>query len=552
DSGFGTTYKNILSEIEKGNVDFNNGILKLGSAQVDMSKSSELMNFFNRYGRQEKVGFASQSDSLDVSDKTDDLLLVAKKNSTVKSGSGDDTILASEGSFVDGGAGKNLVKSDGATVALNGRTTVKGEVDTVYIEGADPAVDFKANGLTFYDNNAGKYLTFDGVHSTKKLNLYYADSNTLGAHVFIADDDWYKVSDGAAQYYVGATAKKNHGIDFSEITEDLNITLNTDYAADTNFWINNIHSIKGGAGNTTIVGSDKNDTILAGSGEQNIYGGAGVDKMYGNTDADKNVATFFYMAGDGRDSISNFDFMTDAQDVTADKVQLDNNSAITDVLLRGDDVMLKVDNAEGFLMLEGAQGKSFRVNDDLIAKVDTNVEFDGFTNCYVGIGAEATLTVGKGLGNVEVWLSDDSLEYHGKMYDGNFAVLDASQSDGNNILAGNELNNSIIGGTGQNSLWGGYTSSNDTLVGGAGQNTFFYGAGNGRDKIQNAHDGDVISLEDITLDQIADANITSGGVILNFNDGGSLTVDGTADVTYQLADGSRYSANHATYDWDSK
>ena len=552
DSGFGTTYKNILSEIEKGNVDFNNGILKLGSAQVDMSKSSELMNFFNRYGRQEKVGFASQSDSLDVSDKTDDLLLVAKKNSTVKSGSGDDTILASEGSFVDGGAGKNLVKSDGATVALNGRTTVKGEVDTVYIEGADPAVDFKANGLTFYDKNAGKYLTFDGVHSTKKLNLYYADSNTLGAHVFIADDDWYNVSDGAAQYYVGATAKKNHGIDFSEITEDLNITLNTDYAADTNFWINNIHSIKGGAGNTTIIGSDKNDTILAGSGEQNIYGGAGVDKMYGNTDADKNSATFYYMPGDGRDSISNFDFMTDAQDVTADKVQLDNNSAITDVLLRGDDVMLKVDNAEGFLMLEGAQGKSFRVNDDLIAKVDTNVEFDGFTNCYVGIGAEATLTVGKGLGNVEVWLSDDSLEYHGKMYDGNFAVLDASQSDGNNILAGNELNNSIIGGVGQNSLWGGYTSSNDTLVGGAGQNTFFYGAGNGRDKIQNAHDGDVVHLEDITLDQIADANITSGGVILNFNDGGSLTIDGTADVTYQLADGSRYSADHATQDWVQK
>ena len=34
--------------------------------------------------------------------------------------------------------------------------------------------------------------------------------------------------------------------------------------------------------------------------------------------------------------------------------------------------------------------------------------------------------------------------------------------------------------------------------------------------------------------------------------GGSLTVDSTADVTYQLADGSKYSANRATSDWDSK
>ena len=567
-SGFGTTYKNILSEIEKGNVDFNNGILKLGSAQVDMSKSSELMNFFNRYSRQEKVGFASTNDSLDVSNETDDLLLVAKKNSTVKSGSGDDTILANENSFVDGGAGKNLVKSNGgnSNIVLNGRTTVEGfhtgwgeGSDTVYINvNGDPAVDFKTSGLTFYDDKAK--LTLSDLSETAKVNLYYEGLDRTRRSVFIAKNDWYKVSNsdlatgnGEGIYFVGTSTTRNHGIDFSDVTTDLNIIMNTDYRSTTaEFWVNNIHSLKGGAGNTTIIGSDKSDTILAGSGEQKIYGGEGHDKMFGNTSADKNVATFFYMAGDGRDSISNFDFTNDALDVTADKVQLDDGSAITDVFLRGDDVGIRIDGSKEFLMLEGAQGKSFRVNDDLIAKVDKNVAFDGFTNCYIGIGTKATLTVGKGLGDVEVWLSDDSLEYHGTMYDGGFAVLDASQADGSNILAGNELNNSIIGGTGSNSLWGGYSSESDTLVGGAGQNTFFYGTGNGRDKIQNAHAGDEIILDDITLDQIAEANITAGGVILNFTDGGSLTIDGTADVTYQLADGSRYSADHATHDWVQK
>ena len=59
-------------------------------------------------------------------------------------------------------------------------------------------------------------------------------------------------------------------------------------------------------------------------------------------------------------------------------------------------------DADGFLMLEDAKGKSFRLNDDLIVKVDTNVEFDGFTNCYVSIGTKVTLTVGEGAGNVEV------------------------------------------------------------------------------------------------------------------------------------------------------
>ena len=572
-SGFGTTYTNIFSAVEDGRIDFNNGNLKLGSAQVNVGKSSELMNFFNRTGKLQKVGYASSSDSLNLSDRTDDLILVAKENATITGGSGDDTILANEGSSVDGGGGSNLIKSiDGnSNIVLKGRTIVEGfhtgfgdGSDTIYIKPEnDPAgVEFLDDGLTFGNGTAS--LTLSDVNTTAKVNLFHENRNVLNKGVFIAAGDWYTVEDsdlavsaGEEVYFVGTAANPKAGVDFSGITGDLNVTMDTAYIdskdyVPTTMWVNGVYSIKGGAGNTTIIGSDKNDTILAGTGETSIYGGAGQDKMLGNTSADKKVATFYYMAGDGRDSIENFDFITDAQDTTADKIQLDDNSAVSEVLLRGSDVMIKVDGADGFLMLEGAQGKSFRLNDDLIAKVDTNVEFDGFSNCYVGIGARATLTVGKDLGDLEVWLSDDSLEYHGKMYDGNFAVLDASQSNGNNILAGNELNNSIVGGSGNDSLWGGYTNSNDTLVGGTGQNTFFYGIGNGRDKIQNAHDGDNIILDDITLDQIADANITSGGVILNFNDGGSLTIDGTANVTYQLADGSKFSANHSTQDWDSK
>lgn len=570
-TGFGTSYTKILSAVEDGEIDFNDGNIKFGSSQIYMGKSDELINFYNLAGKQQKVGYATQGDSFDASNETDNLILVAKKSSTVTGGSGDDTILAKGGNFIDGGDGSNLVKMTGegnSNIVLSGKTTVENfhtgfgtGTDTIYIAGDPAGVEFKSVGLTF--GNSSDTVALSDVTTTAKVNIFHENRDVLNKGVFIAPGDWYTVEDsdlavsaGEEVYFVGTSAKPKVGVDFSGITSDLNVTMDTAYIdspdyVPTTMWINSVYSLKGGAGNTTIIGSDKSDTILAGSGEQSIYGGAGQDKMYGNTDEDKNVATFFYMPGDGRDSIGNFDFMNDAQDVTADKVKFDDASEITDVFLRGDDVGIRIDGAKDFLMLEDAKGKSFRVNDDLIAKVDTNAKFDAFTNCYVGIGAQASLTVGKGMGNVEVWLSDDSLEYHGTMYDGNFAVLDASQADGKNILAGNEFDNVIIGGTGDNSLWGGVGNSNDLMIGGAAHNDFYYEFGNGTDTISSANDGDIIHLG-MTLEQIdSDATqINAGGIFVQFKDGGSLNIEGGTEVIFSFDDGTTVKANRKTQQFE--
>ncbi|MBR2774269.1 MAG: alpha/beta fold hydrolase [Selenomonadaceae bacterium] len=561
-TGFGTTYTDIASAVADGKIDFNDGRLTLGAAKVDMGNSSELMNFFDRDGDLQKVGYASRNDSLDVSNATDDLLLVAKKDSTITGGAGDDTISVAARSFVDAGAGSNLVSmssdSGRSNIAFNGNTTVEGfhtgfgrGSDTVYISEVYPAVDFKEGVLTFYDDTNS--LTFKGITKTAQINTYYAENGTTAKEVYIADDEWYDVADGAADYYVGATATKNHGIDFSGITTPVNVTLNTDYNSPTAiFWVNNIHSIIGGAGNTSITGSDKADTILAGTGRNNIWSGAGNDLMFGNTDEAKKSSTFFHMTGDGRDTIEGFDFMDNASDSKSDVVKL--GSAITGVSLNGEDVILQINNnANDSMTLTNAKGKTFNLNDDLIAKVgDNEVAFDGFTNCYAATGSNATLTIGAGMGKVEVWLGDTSLDKHGTMFYGNFRELNAAQADGSNILAGNELSNVITGGSGNNSLWGGAGSASDTLVGGTGHNDFFFCAGNGNDVIQGTNDGDNVILDGITLDQIARADIYAGSVFVNFNDGSFLKVDGTADVTYQLADGSRYSANHSRREWSSK
>ena len=152
--------------------------------------------------------------------------------------------------------------------------------DTVYITGESPAVDFKDEGLTlYYDDDPEKSLTFEKVSKTTKLNLYYGQSSSAVLEVFIADNEWYHVTeedlsamDDRELFFVGATAKREHGIDFSGIGSDLNVTLlGHNYPPEVeNLFINNIHSIKGGAGLTTITGSDSSDTIFAGVGSTTI------------------------------------------------------------------------------------------------------------------------------------------------------------------------------------------------------------------------------------------------------------------------------------------
>lgn len=70
--------------------------------------------------------------------------------------------------------------------------------------------------------------------------------------------------------------------------------------------------------------------------------------------------------------------------------------------------------------------------------------------------------------------------------------------------------------------------------------------------IQGINDGDSVILPDISLDQITGTNITAESASIRFNDGDSLQMQGTSDVTYQLADGSKYSANHQRLEWNSR
>ncbi len=582
-------YSDVSGAIKSNEIKFGDGVMTLGDAIVTYDTEatdtgSTTGKLINAHGKELAVGFTHQNGGLlDESTSNENYLMKGNYaenssytqkggGSTILTGSGNDTILAGAGDYIDAGGGYNQIYltdkkmrnsvPEGATIVMNEKAydTVSnfaggfsGNDDKILIKNlSELGFGYGAGDLVM---SAGSgQITFDNLSGNDHYELKLTDgTNEYKAAVAKADSVMAVDDSNEAEIFYG----NEQGISFSEYTGAVEVNLNENAGSLNGSAVQyyGLNKVTGGAGDTSLIGAANTpNTLTAGTGNGSIWSNSGRDLMVGNTDAGKSgKTTFFYMPGDGRDTITNFDFMSGTTDINADKIQLDDTSGVTDVFLNGNDVMIGINNGvDDYLRLVDAKGKSFRFNDDLIAKVDDNLEFDGFTNCYVGSGSPSTLTVGEGMGDVGIWLSDDSLEYHGIWYDGNFAILDASLSTGNNTLAGNESDNLIIGGAGSNSIWGGYASSNDTLIGGSGQNTFFFALENGHDVIQNAHDGDLISLEDIYLENIARADITSGGAVIELTDGSRLEVQSSAAIDYRLQDGTTYTADRTKGEWVQK
>ena len=242
-------------------------------------------------------------------------------DSSIFGGEGNDTIITTgENSTIDAGAGENIVSLSGSSemIIFSGNTTVEGftqgfgeGADGLYITQSPPSVVFSESGLTFY--SSADTVTFSDIHNTAKIDLYHTQNPqvTLASAVMLAENEWYSVTDSdfavrndykQGLYFVGATATANHGVDFSNIAQDVNVTLDTEYELDDHhLWINNVGSIKGGAGFTSITGSSNNDTIISGGGQSSLWGGKGNDYLEGGESGD----TFIYALGDGNDVIQN-------------------------------------------------------------------------------------------------------------------------------------------------------------------------------------------------------------------------------------------------------
>ena len=151
---------------------------------------------------------------------------------------------------------------------------------------------------------------------------------------------------------------------------------------------------------------------------------------------------------------------------------------------------------------------------------------------------------------VEFADGNGNLIAHAYFAEGYEGVMDGRGYTGYELIQGSDnLFNLIYAGAYGSSLYGG-TGGNDILYGNVGSDEFVYKYGDGQDNFYNIGAEDVVNLAGMNLDQIATAEITDGGVIASFKDGGGLTVHGHAGTF--IISGQRFGADFQNKTWYSK
>lgn len=579
----------IVAGIVSNRMAFGNGVITLGANDGDTNYAKVTFNgnndpsgstFFNLYaedGEAQAVGFTHKSGgTMNVgTNNTTDFLLIGNSDnskntgSTITGGKGNDTVLAGGGDVINAGAGSNQVildtveNRDGAAIAMTaGRTTIENFHGGFGDTGDVLALDLINSNVTFSDgtlNIKGNGFRGQAAVTAAETSDYssgtYAEvrftDGTREINAAIANGDATMDASTGANYFKG----NGDAVNFANVDGDVYVNLTADWNSTINGAVagfNGITQFQGGDTNTTLWTGAANETLTAGKGDTSLYGAGGKNVLngYDNSSGDKDSRTTFFVLGNANgasNTVTNFQFADTASDQSvADVLEIDaNTNLVSDVRINGTGVVVDVSNRAGTatekVLIEGALGRNFYVTKNVIAQVNNNeVIYDGQANFFVAKGANASVNVANSLTNTaEIWLDGKPNNGLGKNFVGDIKYVDASLFTGKAELAGSaNTNNTIIGGAGQNSLWGGNgAEGNDYMQGGTGTNVFFYTNGNGNDTIAGANSGDVVYLSEVSIDQLASTGVSDGTAVINFKDGGSLTVGNAENCQFVMTQG---------------
>lgn len=579
-----------------------------GNAEISFGDNSviggTLVNLYTPDGTKQGVGFThSEGGTVGSAERDDDLILignsVGKKrgNATLVGGLGNDTVFAGEGDSIDAGAGNNVIVLEndstrgGAAIVLGaGNTTVKNTNNTFYADHGD-TLEVAPSAISYDTVTGNLIVSSTGVNATivapDKDSIAGTATDSIGLAtgsdyvnqlVKDAEGKTWKMAVGGDSAVIDVKADEDIRADYYKaggVTfENYNGAVQVDLSKGEDAWattidgveavFENVVSLEGGSGNTVFKGSEANETFIAGKGNTSLYGAGGKNLLVGYNDGSEGNktkeghTTFFILGQNGTavNTIQNFAFVGDDNytnnSIAADMIEIDvENNFVTanSVEVSNSDVVFSVENrntgVRESVLVKDAAGKDMRVTDSVVAQVaEEELNFDKFANFYLATGKNATVKVSNDQDYSKVWLANPSL---GTTFVGDIHVIDATNSSVTAELAGNDYNNSIYGGAGDTSLWGG-NFGDDLLVGGTGKNTFYYALGNGADTIQGAKEGDVIDLTGVTIADVEAgvalgiSQIDDSGVSIGFATGGTLRVDGTANVDY-VVQGEKYTLN---------
>lgn len=245
----------------------------------------------------------------------DDQLLGGDDNDTLIGGDGDDFGNGGDGADnITGGAGNDAFF---AGADDNGNDTLDGGTGNDTLgggEGDDSIVGGAGENLIFGGEDNDTIDTGGAADSLDGASAAWAgegnDSVTGGKLGDVigggTGNDTINSGEGNDTIYGGATgdetitAGKGDDLVFGGIDRD---TINGNEGNDTIFGGDDKDTIDGDAGNDELWGGAGNDSVVGDAGNDTIDGGAGNDVLDGDAGAD----TFVFEAGDGADTISDFE-----------------------------------------------------------------------------------------------------------------------------------------------------------------------------------------------------------------------------------------------------
>ena len=247
-------------------------------------------------------------------------------------------------------------------------------------------------------------------------------------------------------------------------------------------------TLYGGAGGDVLLGGAGNDYLYGGSGGDTLFGGAGDDYLYGDDSSSDSLNggagkdMYFFAAASGSDVIA-----AGGNDMYGDCltfVDIQPNAIST--LSEGND----------FVIYSSAEGSSAHLQGWYSAGGTQRI------SSFLFLLPESTVYLWNNGSGGRVELSD-------AMYSSRGVARLVSMDAGNTALFGGDAADFILGGAGNDTLWGGGAGA-DTLQGGLGSDTYYFGRNCGHDVITAAESNgnDWIFLYDLNA---ADVSFVQSG-----------------------------------------
>ena len=470
--------------------------------------------------------------------------IVARTDDTIYGGAGKDTIIADDAAKIDAGTGDDSISfgMNSSVVAGTGNDTIVSQAP------GSPTAPNGSGGSSIWGgrgdmDSLGRpvYAWGTDVHGNRvPVDPRMAGSTDVHGHnIFTGDDARVTIMDfkfGNDVIHFGkafeASAVTAFGYGNSTIvpttdyqiytagTDRINVAATISDAADIDMqneegkfviFGNPNGTLKGGFANT-LIGGKHNDTIYVGQGDY-VYGGLGNDTI--NLNGYNNWRDHVGLTAEGGiDTISSFQQgWGEGDDVVWYNVPLkkeltDKNGKVTDVVTTNTDAIADLDDANVRVVGDKtvlSQGK---------AKLILNGVTHGEILIEDGEGVHRTALLGEGYFNdstrggqifigrkeysdtvsfeknnhdlvVDLGMTKRFKDKNAKYY----SIEQVIGGSGNNTLVGaKNVRNTLDGGVGTSSIWGGGISA-DLMVSGTGSatdhyTTFFYGAGDGDDTIE--------------------------------------------------------------------